>query len=143
MIYILLAVLFYTVAIMLSTLASRAVNSNLVSALTNVASTIIPIAIVIPILNKHVLESSQKRFGIIMAILAGLAIGIFAIMLNKSYTENKVAIVAPIVFGGAIFLSAILSNVFLKERISLLQGIGLALLAAALSLIVYARMTGK
>ena len=36
--------------------------------------------------------------------------------LNKSYSENKVAIVAPIVFGGAIFLSAILSSLFLKKK---------------------------
>jgi len=143
MIYILLAVIFYAVAITLSALASRAVDSNLVAALTNAVSAIIPIAIVVPILNKHLLESSQKKFGILIAILAGLAIAIFAMALNKSYTENKVAIVAPVVFGGAIFLSAILSSIFLKERISLLQGIGLALLAAALSLIVYARMTGK
>jgi uncharacterized membrane protein len=143
MIYILLAVVFYATAIILSAIASRAINSNLVSALTNIVSAIIPIAVVVPILNKHIVESSQKRFGILMAILSGLAIAIFTMTLNKSYTENKVAIVAPMVFGGAIFLSAVLSNIFLKEKISLLQGIGLALLAAALSLIVYARMTGK
>ncbi len=61
--------------------------------------------------------------------------------LNRSYSVNKVAIVAPIVFGGAIFLSAILSNIFFKEKIGLLQGVGLGFLGIGLIIIIYARAT--
>lgn len=59
--------------------------------------------------------------------------------LNKSYSVNKVAIVAPIVFGGAIFFSAILSSFIFKEKIGSVQGIGLAFLGIGLALIIYAR----
>lgn len=134
---------FYTVAIMFGSTASRHANTNLVAAIVNLISAIIPIAIIIPILSKKLLENPNAKLGILMAVITGIAIAFFTMSLNKSYSENKVAIVAPIVFGGAIFLSAILSNLFFKEKISLFQGTGLVLLAVALLLITYARVTGR
>ncbi len=78
-----------------------------------------------------------------MAIIGGILIAFFVMAINKAYVENKVAVVAPIVFGGSIFLSAILSFVFFKEKITSLQGLGLALLGVAILIITYARATGK
>jgi hypothetical protein len=63
--------------------------------------------------------------------------------LNKSYALNKVAIVVPIVFGGAIFLSTILSGFIFKEKIGFLQGVGLGFLGIGLILIIYARAVAK
>ncbi|MEK7502224.1 MAG: EamA family transporter [Patescibacteria group bacterium] len=143
MVYIFLALIFYTIAIMFGSTASRHANTNLVAAIVNLISAIIPIAIIIPILSKKLLENPNVKFGILMAIITGIAIAFFTMTLNKSYSENKVAIVAPIVFGGAIFLSAILSSLFFKEKISNMQGMGLFFMAIALILITYARATGK
>lgn len=128
---------------MFGSTASRHANTNLVAAIVNLISAIIPIAIIIPILSKKLLENPNVKFGILMAIITGIAIAFFTMTLNKSYSENKVAIVAPIVFGGAIFLSAILSSLFFKEKISNMQGMGLFFMAIALILITYARATGK
>ncbi len=141
MIFIILALLFYTAAIMLGAYASRNANSNLVSAVMNILSAVIPVAVVIPIVSKKLLVDS--RIGILYAVVAGVAIALFTMALNKSYSVNKVAIVTPIVFGGAIFLSAILSNIFFKEKIGLLQGVGLGLLGLGFVLIIYARATVK
>jgi len=141
MLYIILALFFYAIAIVIGAIASRNTDSNLVSAIMNAISTIIPLAVVIPILNRKFFENG--KFGIMMAIIAGIAIALFTMALNKSFQVNKVAIVSPIVFGGAIFLSAILSYIFLKEKITLVQGAGLILLFIALTLITYSKATGK
>lgn len=74
-----------------------------------------------------------------MSILAGIAIALFGLALSKSYATNKVAIVVPIVFGGSIFLSAILSAILFDEKITILQLIGLLFLAIGLAFIIYAR----
>ena len=141
MLYIILALLFYTAAIMLGTIASRNTNSNLVSAIMNVISAIIPIIVVFPIVNTKLLNSG--KLGILIAILGGIAIAFFTLALNKSFQVNKVAIVSPIVFGGAIFLSAILSAIFFKEKVSTFQMFGLAFLGMGLITIIYAAVTGK
>jgi len=141
MIYIILASVFYTMAIILSTFASRSTNSNVVAVVSNLVSVFIPLAIITPLINKKFIIDS--KYGIIMSILAGIAVAIFTMALLKSYSINKVAIVVPIVFGGAIFLSALAGYLFFKEKITLFQGIGLLLLGIGLFFIIYARVTGR
>jgi uncharacterized membrane protein len=141
MLYIILASVFYTSAIILGTVASRSANTNLVTTVINIVSVFIPIAVVAPILSKKLLIDS--KFGILMAFLTGIAIALFTMALTKSYSENKVAIVAPIVFGGAIFLSTILSYLFFKEKITPFQGAGLLFLGIGLLLVIFARITGR
>ena len=141
MIYIIISLLLYTAAVILGTLASRNANTNLVSAITTSVSMLIPVATVIPILNTKTFQTS--KMGIIYAVLGGIVIALFTMTLNKSFAVNKVAIVTPIVFGGAIFLSAILGYFIFNEKITRFQSIGLFLLAIGFSLIIYARWTGR
>ncbi len=126
---------------MVAAYTSRILNTNLAAAISNLVSAILPIIVVIPLLNKNTVHNN--KLGIIMAIIGGILIAFFVMAINKAYVENKVAVVAPIVFGGSIFLSAILSFVFFKEKITTLQGLGLALLGVAILIITYARATGK
>lgn len=133
--------LFYTCAIILGAVASRNANTNLVAAISNIISAIIPVSVIIPILNKKLFTNS--KYGVVMSVLTGIAIALFTMALTKSYSTNKVAIVAPVVFGGAIFLSSLLSYFFFKEKISFIQGVGLALLGLGLIFIIYARSTGR
>jgi uncharacterized membrane protein len=111
------------------------------AAIENVISAILPILVVIPILNGKTIQN--QKLGILIAITTGIGIAFFTIFLNKAYSQNKVAIVAPIVLGGSIFISAILSYFFFKEKISLFQGVGLTLLGIGLIFITYARFTGR
>lgn len=141
MLYIILAALFYTGAIILGTTAARNADNAVISTIMNVVSAVIPLAVAIPAVIKNGL--ANQKLGIIYALLAGVAIALFTLALNKSYAVNKVAIVAPIVFGGAIFLSTILSYFIFKERIGTIQGIGLAILAVGLIFVIYARATGS
>lgn len=116
-------------------------NTTIVAALINIVSAIIPTLVAIPILNKANIQN--QRLGLIAALIAGVFIALFSIALTKSYSQNKVAVVVPIVFGGSILVSAILSYFFFKEKVTLFQGVGLGFLAIGLLIITYARFTGR
>jgi uncharacterized membrane protein len=141
MFYLIAALLLYTVAILLTTVATRNLNSSLVTAIINAISAVIPIGVVISIANKKLFENA--RLGIILAVLTGIAIALFSLALNKSYSMNKVGIVSPIVFGGVIFLSSIIGSYFFKEKITMLQGIGLAFMGVGLLIIIYVKASGN
>lgn len=141
MLYILFALILYCAVIMVGAFAARMADSSIVAAIENIVSGILPIIIAIPLLNGKTLH--DQRIGIFAAFLVGIGLAFFTIFMNKAYAINKVAIVAPIVFGGSIFITAILSYFLFKEKISFIQGIGLALLAIGLIFITYARFTGK
>jgi len=141
MVYIFLALISYSTAIIVGTYASRAVYTNVVAALMNIISAIIPTVAAIPFLGK--VNIQNQRLGLLAAIAGGVLIALFSLALTKSYSQNKVAIVIPIIFGGSIVLSAILSYFFFKEKITLFQGTGLILMVIGLIIITYARVTGK
>lgn len=141
MIYIIAALILYTTAILLGTAAARNANTNLVSLITNALSVLIPVAVVAPHLSKKAFSS--HKFGIVMAVLGGIVVGLFVMALNKSFSLNKVGIVAPIVFGGAILLSTVLSIFVFKEKITFIECIGLVLVLAGLSVVIYARATSS
>jgi transporter family protein len=138
MLYILLATLMYTVAIIVSAVASRTSNTSLVSAVINTVSAIIPVVVIVPLLSKQFIVSQKN--GILLAIAAGVLIALFSMALNKAYSVVPVGIVVPLIFGGSIILSAILSVILLKEHISLVQAVGIATMTIGLAIIIYARL---
>ncbi len=139
MIYIIAAMVFYTLVILVGAQAARNAETNLVNAIINTVSAIIPIGIFISVINQGFSQSS--KYGLIMSVATGVLVALFGLALTKSYSTDKVAIVAPVVFGGAIFLSAILSAVLFKEKISMLQGVGLILMGIGLAFIIYTKST--
>lgn len=141
MIYIFLATIFYSLEIIVGTYASRIANTYLVVTVINIVSAILPTIIALPYLSKA--NYHDQKLGLLASIVAGILIALFGIALTKSYAVNKVAVVVPIVFGGSIFISAILSFVIFKEKISTFQGIGLFFLAIGLIIVTYARFTGR
>lgn len=137
MFYLIAALLLYTIAILLISLANKNLNSALATAIVNVIATIIPFGVVINNFDKKIFENA--KFGIIISIIGGIVIGLYTLALSKSFATNKVGIVSPIIFGGAIFLSTILSAVFFKEKITMLQGVGLGFLGIGFLIIIYVK----
>lgn len=141
MITILVALGFYTTALMLIAVASRSINASVVTMVVNIMSAVIPIGAALPLIERY--PVAQNKEGYMYAAIAGACIAVFGIALARSFADSRVAIVSPIVFGGSIFLTAILSALIFKERISMFQGIGLACIFVGLSFIVYSKITGK
>jgi drug/metabolite transporter (DMT)-like permease len=141
MIYLVFACLLYTAAVLIGTTASRNANTNIVSAITNAVSVVVPILVAAPALSKK--SISGHKYGLWMAALGGVVIGLFVLALNKSFSENKVGIVTPIVYGGTILLSTVLSYFIFKEKITMLEGFGLVFVLVGLALVAYARTTAS
>jgi drug/metabolite transporter (DMT)-like permease len=139
MIYLLLACLLYTAAVLAGTTASRNANTNVVSAITNMVSVIIPLAVAAPALSKK--GVTGHKYGLWMAAIGGVFIGLFVLALNKSFSENKIGIVTPIVYGGTILLSTVLSYFLFKEKVTALEGSGLLFVLIGLVIVTYARAT--
>ena len=139
MIYIFAAMILYTVAILVGAAASRNLHPVITSAVMNTVAAAIPIAAMVPLIGKKVVVGSG--LGIWLAIAAGALIALFTLAITKSYAENKIGIVAPMIFGGAILLSTVLSALIYKEKISVIEGVGLAVLAVGFAIITYARAT--
>lgn len=133
--------LLYTLVVLLLTAASRHIDTNLLTAITNVFSVLIPLIAAAHLIHRKTFVNF--KFGVIMAAAAGLTIGLYGMALSKSFSVNKIGIVTPVVFGGTIFLSTFLSYFIFKEKVTLLQTCGLVVLAIGFSIIIFARATGR
>jgi len=139
MVYLILALVLYTMATLFGASASRNLNTNLVAVIANVLSAAVPLAVIIPSVMRGSLHF--QKYGVVMAVLGGASVGLFVMAINKSFTLNKVGIVTPVVFGGTILLTTILSYFLFKEKITPVELIGLSLVLAGILLIIYARAT--
>lgn len=141
MLFLIAAAILYTIAITLGAFAARNGNTNLVGGITNLIGAVLPLSVAAVEFSRK--PFAHQRLGIIAAIGGGVAIAFFVMVLNKSFTLNKVGIVTPVVFGGSIFLSAIIGYFVFKERTTVFQLVGLALVLVGIICIGYAKATGK
>lgn len=137
MIYLVLATLLLTLLTVLAATAARNLNTNIATAIIHVTSVFIPLIIAFPAIAKR--EFANYKFGIMMAIAAGLSVGLYGLAVNKAFTVNKLGVVTPAVFGGAILLSTLAGYFLFKEKLNTLEFIGLVFVLAGFCLIVYAR----
>lgn len=142
MIYIILALLFYSLTQFFASIASKNTHSVVAPAITNAISALLPIGILFVEWSGLKVQKHPVK-GITFALLAGVTIALFTIFMNKSYATNKVGIVVPIVFGGSIFLSTMLSSLILHESISRLQVFGLIFLFIGFTIIIFAKYTAS
>ncbi len=141
MAYIILSSIFFTAVILVGTAGARHTNTNVASLLNALLSIVVPLLVVAPRLTKRSLEG--QSYGLGMAALGGLLVGFYVLTLTKALSVNKVGIVVPIIYGSSIFATTILSYFLYKEKISFTEGLGLALLLAGFSIIIYARATTR
>jgi multidrug transporter EmrE-like cation transporter len=141
MIWVILAMLLYASVMVVGAAGSRNAHAIVVATILGITSTIIPLILVIPDFHRKLGESN--KFGMIMAAIEGVLVAFFSIALAKAFVSAKVGIVLPIVLGGAIFIATIASYFVYKEKVSLIQGAGLILLALGFIIVIYARATGK
>lgn len=137
MLYLFLAVLLFTAISLLAAAASRRANTNAIALIMNTFSVLIPMVVLAPALFKKSIDIDRPAW--LMAIVAGLCVGLYAMTINKSLMLNKVGIVTPVVFGGAILLTTVLSYFIFKETLKGFELIGLVCILAGIGFIIYAR----
>lgn len=105
------------------------------------------VAIIVPLLIYYYLKNSEShsfipntKAGLLYASLAGVSIAGFALAFHKIFQAGgNLSYVSPLVFGGSIAISTILSAVFLKESLTLYHVAGIILVLSGISLIVVAK----
>lgn len=137
MIYLFLAIIFFTATALFSAAASRKINPFLATLILNIFSIATPMIFLA--FNKTKDFDLSARTAVLFAALAGLSVGAYGLILNKSFTVNKVGVVIPIIFGGTIILSTILSYFIFKESLKAFEIAGLALILIGIGFIIYAR----
>ncbi len=139
MIFIFIALITYSAAILVATFANRQANVSLVALIVNVISVFVP-AYLVSTKWHQVSGSHNSKSGLIASIIGGLLISVFTLSLGKAYELNNVAVVGPVIFGGAIVITSVLSMFIFKEKILPLQAVGLFLVAVGLGLVVLSRL---
>lgn len=120
--------------------ASRAggrIDAKLSSGILNGIGAILPLAIwQVQRMTRGALIASQPS-GVVLSILAGLSVGVFSILLVTLYARGgELSFVFPVIYGGAIAVTAVvgwigLGDVFSWTRLAGVAGIviGIGLLA--------------
>ena len=137
MIYLVLALILFSILNLTAAAAARNLNTNIATVVINVVAVLLPLAVALPAIAKKGLAG--HKFGLIMAVITGILVGFYALSMNKAFTLNKVGVLVPAVFGGTVFLTAVISFFLFKERLNTVEAVGLGLVFIGLMVIIYAR----
>ena len=138
-ILILLATIAYAAGTLLIARASLYIDSNLAGTIVNILAGLIPMTVFF-LIGVSQVSSPEKSRGILLAVLAGVAIAIFTISLTKVFSlGGNLSYVTPVVYGGAILITSMVGWAAFKESISLLQAAGIGMILAGILLVALAR----
>jgi uncharacterized membrane protein len=139
--YIIVATIFYSLFQIFSGQSSGKIDANLSASIFNGIGAMIPLVVYLiynMIRNHESVPTTSK--GIVYSVIAGLAIAVFSIALVKSFEKGaNISFVIPLVYGGSIVLTSIISNFWLSEKISNWHLIGLGLIAAGFVTIIISK----
>lgn len=135
----LIAIVLYSGFGILTAQASTRLNSNLVAAIGNAIGMAIPLVVFyIAQAKKQVITTKE---GIIYAVLAGVLIAGFSMLLTYIFSRSEnISFVMPVVYGGTIIVTTLAGIVLFKEHLSAIGIIGVALVAVGITCLVYARL---
>jgi uncharacterized membrane protein len=81
-------------------------------------------------------EVVARSSGVLYSVLAGLACGVFSVLLISIYAKGgELSYVFPAIYGGAIALTAIIGWLALGDSITLLHVVGVVAIAAGIGLL--------
>jgi uncharacterized membrane protein len=141
LLFIGLATVSYALYDLFASRAGNHIDANLSAIIFNTLGVIVPILGYIfyrYIRKDPIIQTSS--LGIIYSILAGVSIGFFSIFLIKAFEKGGVSYVMPLVYGGAIAITAVVGWLIFREPINTLQGIGLVVVVAGIAMIVISRL---
>ncbi len=139
--FVVIALVSYSMFEIFSSQAGGKIDANLSSSIFNGLGIVIPLGsyVIYNILKRQeTLPSTPK--GIIFSVIAGIAIAIFSIVFVKIFEKGgNVSFVIPLIYGGSIVLTSIISRVWLNEKISLGNIVGLVLISLGFLIIVVSK----
>lgn len=136
---LILGVVLYTAFGLFTSKAGGKLNDNLVAAISNGLGVILPLTVYY--IYKHKQNVAPTKEGIIYALLAGVCIAAFSVLLINLFAKaENVSFIMPVIYGGTIVLGSLVGLLFFKEHASPIAIIGLSLVTIGIGFIVYARL---
>jgi drug/metabolite transporter (DMT)-like permease len=131
-----LAVVLYTVFNVLISRAAGRVEDSLSVFIYNGLGALLPLVVfaVFKFSSAKELLPTTKA-GVVYSLLAGVSIGLFALILMKIFQQGSLGYVMPIVFGGAILLSSVAGWLWFNASINTMQVAGLVLVVTGIVLV--------
>lgn len=131
-----LAIVVYALFGTFNAQAGGRIDAALSSAIFNGLATIIALTVVV--VQRLNGESSVvlRASGVIYSVLAGIAVGVFSIVLIRIYGRGgQLSFVFPTIYGGAIALAAIIGWLVLKDDVTVQRVVAVFLIAAGIGLL--------
>ena len=131
-----LAIVVYALFGTFNAQAGGRIDAALSSAIFNGLAAIIALTVVV--VQRLNGESSVvlRASGVIYSVLAGVAVGVFSIVLIRIYGRGgQLSFVFPTIYGGAIALAAIIGWLVLKDDVTVLRVVAVSLIAAGIGLL--------
>lgn len=131
-----LAVIVYTIFIVFVSRAAGKLDDGLSGFIYNGLGAMVPLvafAIMKVGDGKGMLPTTKN--GVLYSVLAGVAIGVFTIIMMRIFQKGSLGYVMPIVYGGAVLLSSVAGWVFFQANINTLQIAGLLLVVVGIILV--------
>jgi len=121
---ILICAIFYSAFEIFAGLAGGKVDGWLAAVLYNGIGTVIPLIVYFA----ATVKGKTTLRGIIYASLAGISIMLFSVLLANVFNKGgNLAYVIPVIYGIAIVISSVFGLLFLKDKVTSLEIIGLVL----------------
>lgn len=140
LVLIIAATVLYTIFNLFVAKTGGAINDNLSAAIFNGLGGIIPLIIYFAVKSKGGVATTKH--GLVYALLAGITISAFSIILVSIFSRAaNVSFVLPVIYGGTVVLGAIAGIVLFKESVSLTGLVGLGVTTIGLIMVVYSRLT--
>lgn len=131
-----LAVVLYAIFIIFVSRAGGKIDDGLGGFIFNGVGAIAPIIAFVIMKASHVKGMlPTTKDGVLYSVLAGVAIGLFTIVIMKIFQKGSLGYVMPIVYGGAVLLSSVAGWLWFSASINTLQVVGLLLVVAGIVLV--------
>lgn len=136
LILLILAILSYVVFITCVSRAAGRIDDGLSGFIYNGLGALVPLAIFIGMKIAHskgMLVNTKS--GVIYSVVAGVALGVFTILLMRIFQRGSLGYVMPIIYGSAILLSSMLGWLWFNSSINALQVTGIMLVVVGIVLV--------
>jgi len=136
---IIIATVCYALFDVFAARASKGIDANQSSVIFNGLGALIPLGILAVAKARGAKAVVPTGEGILYSVLAGVAIAAFSVLLIKIFEKGGLSYVVPVIYGGAIVLTALTGWIAFKEQFSALQAVGVMVVVLGIGVIVYAK----
>jgi small multidrug resistance pump len=131
-----LAIVSYVIFITMVSRAAGRIDDGLSGFIYNGLGALVPLAIFAAIKlagSKDMLPNTKS--GVVYSVVAGIALGVFTILLMRIFQKGSLGYVMPIIYGSAILLSSMAGWLWFNASINALQAAGIALVVIGIILV--------